>query len=136
MTNDSIRRLIAEVRTLPSLPAIYRELVDALESPQAAVDTAARIISKDMTMVSKILQVVNSSYFSFQPPADHFQPWSRHAIALLGIETIKSLALALHAFSESSQRTLPVSADTLWTHGRRWAPPLGPSPFRNGSATA
>jgi HD-like signal output (HDOD) protein len=114
VANESLRRLIADIRTIPSLPGIYQELVAALQSPQASVETAATIISKDMAMVSKILQVVNSAYFSLRRTISS----PAHAIALLGIDTIKSLVLSLQVFSQFNQSgDLPVSIDALWRHG-------------------
>ncbi len=114
VTNESLRRLIADIRTIPSLPGTYQELVDALQSPQASVETAAAIISKDMAMVAKILQVVNSAYFSLRRTITS----PAHAIALLGIDTIKSLVLSLQVFSQFPRSgSIPVSIDSLWRHG-------------------
>jgi HD-like signal output (HDOD) protein len=114
VTNDSVRRLIADLRTIPSLPGLYQELVAALQSPQASVETAAAIISQDMAMVTKILQVVNSAYFSLRRTISS----PGHAIALLGIDTIKSLVLSLQVFSQfSPSAAMPVSIEALWRHG-------------------
>jgi HD-like signal output (HDOD) protein len=111
--NESVRRLIAEIRTLPSLPSMYQELVTAMQSPQATVDTAAQIVAKDMAMTAKILQVVNSAYFSLRRTITS----PAHAIALLGIDTVKSLAFGLELFAQFSRTGLPVSPDQLWKHG-------------------
>lgn len=114
VTNDSLRRLIADIRTIPSLPGLYQELVAVLQSPQASVETAAAIISKDMAMVTKILQVVNSAYFSLRRTISS----PAHAMALLGLDTIKSLVLGLQVFSQfSPSAAIPVSIETLWRHG-------------------
>ncbi len=111
---DAIKRVIADLRTLPSLPTLYQELVADLQSPSTSVDSAARIIAKDMAMVSKVLQVVNSAYFGLRRTISS----PAHAIALLGIDTVKSLVLSLQVFSQFQQTTaLPVSIDTLWKHG-------------------
>ncbi len=114
VTHEPLRRLIAEIRTIPSLPGIYQELVSALQSPHASAEAAAAIISKDMAMVTKILQVVNSAYFSLRRTISS----PAHAITLLGIDSVKSLVLSLQVFSQFSQPDqLPVSIDALWRHG-------------------
>lgn len=87
LTNESLRTLIAGIRTLPSLPQLYQELVAAMASPTASADAATRIISQDMAMVSKLLQVVNSSFFGLRRTISS----PSHAIGLLGIDAVKSL---------------------------------------------
>jgi len=112
--DDSVKRVIADLQTLPSVPTIYQELVADLQSPHTSVESAARIVSRDMAMVSKILQVVNSAYFGLRRTISS----PAHAIALLGIDTVKSLALSLQVFSQFHQTAaLPVSIDALWKHG-------------------
>jgi len=114
VTHEPLRRLIAQIRTIPSLPGIYQELVSALQSPHTTAETAAAIISKDMAMVTKILQVVNSAYFSLRRTISS----PAHAITLLGIDSVKSLVLSLQVFAQfSTPDRLPLSIDALWRHG-------------------
>ncbi|BCA54747.1 two-component system response regulator [Nitrospira sp. KM1] len=113
MSTESIRGLVADLRSVPCLPDIYQELVAELQSPRASIEAAARILSRDMAMVSKIMQVVNSAYFSLRRTISS----PAHAMALLGIDTVKSLVLGLQIFSQFPQTaSLPLSVDTLWRH--------------------
>ncbi|TKB32851.1 MAG: HDOD domain-containing protein [Nitrospira sp.] len=87
LTSESLRTVIAGIRTLPSLPHLYQELVAAMGSSTASADVATRIISQDMAMVSKLLQVVNSTFFGLRRTISS----PAHAVALLGIDAVKSL---------------------------------------------
>ncbi|MEK7236776.1 MAG: response regulator [Nitrospirota bacterium] len=114
LTNESLRTLIAGIRTLPSLPHLYQELVAAMGSSTASADVATRIISQDMAMVSKLLQVVNSSFFGLRrtiaSPA--------HAVALLGIDSVKALVLSVQVFAQfEGVKRPPIPLETLWKHG-------------------
>ncbi|MCX5723830.1 MAG: response regulator [Nitrospirae bacterium] len=114
LTNESLRSLIAGIRTLPSLPQLYQELVAAMGSSNASVEAATRIISQDMAMVSKLLQVVNSAFFGLRRTISS----PAHAIALLGIDSVKSLVLAVQVFSQFEQaKRSPISLEVLWKHG-------------------
>jgi HD-like signal output (HDOD) protein len=113
LTNESLRALIAGIRTLPSLPHLYQELVAAMDSPAASADVATRIISQDMAMVSKLLQVVNSAFFGLRRTISS----PAHAVALLGIDSVKSLVLSVQVFAqfEDAKRS-PIPLETLWKH--------------------
>ncbi len=114
LKNESLRRLIAEIGTLPSLPNLYHELVTTMQSPFASSESAARIISKDMAMVSKVMQVVNSAFFGLRRTISS----PAHAIALLGLDTIKSLVLSLQVFAQfDHNKRLPIPVEALWRHG-------------------
>lgn len=114
LADDSLRSLIAGIRTLPSLPHLYQELVAAMGSATASADVANRIISQDMAMVSKLLQVVNSAFFGLRRTISS----PAHAIALLGIDSVKSLVLSVQVFSqfEGAKRS-PLPLESLWHHG-------------------
>ncbi|MEO5954364.1 MAG: response regulator [Nitrospiraceae bacterium] len=114
LTNESLRTLIAGIRTLPSLPHLYQELVAAMGSSSASADAATRIISQDMAMVSKLLQVVNSTFFGLRRTISS----PAHAVALLGIDSVKALVLSVQVFAqfEGSKRA-PIPLETMWKHG-------------------
>ena len=114
LADDSLRSLIAGIRTLPSLSHLYQELVAAMGSATASADVANRIISQDMAMVSKLLQVVNSAFFGLRRTISS----PAHAIALLGIDSVKSLVLSVQVFSqfEGAKRS-PLPLESLWHHG-------------------
>lgn len=114
LADESLRTVIAGIRTLPSLPQLYQELVAAMGSSTSSADVATRIISQDMAMVSKLLQVVNSAFFGLRRTISS----PSHAIALLGIDSVKSLVLAVQVFAQfEGAKRPPIPLDALWKHG-------------------
>jgi HD-like signal output (HDOD) protein len=85
-----------------------------LQSPDASIDKIGQIIAKDPGMLTKMLQVVNSPFYGLSRRISS----ATQAVALLGLETIKSLVLSMKVFSqfESSAQTF-FSLDILWNHG-------------------
>ncbi len=111
--NPALRGLVKEIRNLPSLPSIYQELMQEMQSPQASLKKAARIVAKDLGMVTKILQLVNSAFFGLRTRVSN----PEQAVALLGFDTVKSLVLSTQVFSQYDQAALPAfSLDDLWRH--------------------
>ncbi len=114
LENESLKKLIEGLTTVPSVPALYQELMTLLQSGDASVDKAAQIITQDMGMVTKILQVVNSPLYGLRA---HISSPSQ-AVALLGLDAIKSLVLSTKVLSQFDQSKLPFfSLDVLWMHG-------------------
>ena len=100
LASESLKRLTSGLKTLPSPPDLYHRLLKALESPDTSIGEVARLISEDVGMAAKILQLVNSSFFGLprrvSGPTD--------AVALLGMQTVKSLVLCVGIFSEDTAK--------------------------------
>jgi HD-like signal output (HDOD) protein/CheY-like chemotaxis protein len=113
LSNPALRGLVNEIKTLPSLPSIYQDLMQEMQAPQASLKKAARIVAKDLGMVTKILQLVNSAFFGLRTHVSD----PEQAVALLGFDTIKSLVLSSQVFAQFDQAKLPgFSLDELWRH--------------------
>ncbi len=114
LADEQVRNVVLNLRNLPSLPAIYQDLMEEIHSRDASLKRIAKIISGDLAMVSKILQLVNSAFFGLRTTVAN----PEQAVALLGSETIKSLALSMQVFSQFEGTALPgCSLDALWQHG-------------------
>ena len=114
LSNTALQQLVANIKALPSIPTVYQELDVAMQSPHASINTAAGIISKDMAMLSKILQVVNSAYFGLRRTISS----PAHALSLLGLDRVKGLVLTVKLFEQCAQTgPLPVQLEQLWKHG-------------------
>src|SRR5690606_10944423 len=58
LNNNRIRTVVARCDTLPTLPTLYVELTKAIESDKSDAKLIASIISRDMAITAKILQLV------------------------------------------------------------------------------
>jgi len=113
LADRSLKQLISRVDSLPSLPPLYLEIIKELESPYSSIQKIGSIISQDIGMTAKILQLVNSAFFGY---CRHISSPAQ-AAELLGLETIKALVLSVKIFSQmnlSSMRILAV--DRIWDH--------------------
>ena len=63
LSDKSIKNIISKIDSLPSLPSIYTEIVSEMQSDDPAIEKVGQIISKDLSMTAKILQMVNSAFF-------------------------------------------------------------------------
>jgi HD-like signal output (HDOD) protein len=113
LEDESIKRIVSQTETLPSLPAVYTEIIGELQSPDPSVQKIGDIISKDLGMAAKILQVVNSAFFGLVRKISN----PKEAVMLLGTETIKALVLSVKIFSEFNQKKFAwFNFDDLFNH--------------------
>lgn len=94
--DDHLKGLVSHLKTLPSLPTLYLQLLKELQSPDTTMTRVGEIISKDVGMTAKILQLVNSSFFGL---SRHVST-PEHAAKLLGAEIIKAVVLTVQIFSK------------------------------------
>jgi HD-like signal output (HDOD) protein len=112
--NESLRKLVADLKTLPSLPTLYQDLTRELQQAEPSIERIGRIISQDLAMLTKVLQVVNSPFYGLARRVTT----ASQAVALLGLDTIKSLVLTSKIFEAFDQSKLPFfNLDILWQHG-------------------
>ena len=113
MVNKHLKGLVSKLGSLPSLPAVYNQLREALKDPECLINDIAKIIEQDMAMSAKVLQLVNSAFFGLFKTIDS----PAHAVNLLGLDTIKALVLGVGVFSEiKPDNHKSFSAVALWSH--------------------
>ena len=103
LASEKLRRVISRVGSLPSLPSLYYKLSSELSRPEPSIKRVGEIISKDLGMTSKILQLVNSAFFGL--PRHVSSP--AHAVSLLGLDVILGLAVSVHMFAPFDQSKFP-----------------------------
>lgn len=113
LRNQPLASIVSRMRSIPSLPAIYHELTAALQSENTSLGQIEQIISKDVGMAAKILQLGNSAFI-----AAHGRVSSLHdALAHIGTEAVRSLTLSIHVFSQFDRNpTTATHFPPLWDH--------------------
>ena len=113
LASKPLRKLVSGMTVLPSPPACYNEIKSALETPDISMKQVAEIISRDAGMTAKILQLVNSAFFGIPRHVSN----ASQAISIIGLDTVKTLALSFHIFGElTDSRVPPEFIDSLWRH--------------------
>ncbi len=102
LNHENLRQIISKTDTIPSLPSLYMDIMDELQSPAASVERLGKIIEKDLGMTAKIFQLVNSSFFG---SSRHISNLSQ-AVIMLGLDTICSLVLTIGIFSKLDALTM------------------------------
>jgi len=113
LLNDELCNLAGSLKNLPSLPELYLEITEALQSPNTSAQRIAEIASQDPGITAKLLQLSNSAFFGFSREIFSVA----EAVQLLGVSVIQSLALAVPIFSAFSRNKCPAfHIDQAWEH--------------------
>lgn len=105
LRNENLHRLVSQVTSLPSVPAIYNQIVATLETPDVPLRHIGEIIARDVAMTAKVLQLVNSAFFCL--PRRISSP--EHAVSLLGADTVRALVLSAGIFAQFEGKAVPPS---------------------------
>jgi HD-like signal output (HDOD) protein len=101
LDNKKIQKVLAKTGTIPSLPRIYRELMDKIDDEEFSLKEAASLISSDVGMSANIMKQIN---LLGEGEAIH---GIEQAVMLLGLDSIKAIALSTHIFNSMDSVKIP-----------------------------
>lgn len=116
--NPEVKKAILKIANLPSQPSLYNQLLVELNKPEVNLNYVTSVISQDISMTAKILQLVNSAYFGLAREVTEVS----QAVFYLGVETIRDLSFSVQLFSQYDQDLIERSGlASLWDHSLRVA---------------
>ena len=108
----NVKKIMTESSHLPTMPAVAKELLSISEWENVDLDKVATIISRDVSLSSKILSVVNSPYYGFPRQISTIS----QALVVLGLRATRSLTLSFSLLKMSPrQRTSQFDYAGFWT---------------------
>lgn len=116
LKNESLQALAAQMTTLPSVPSVYYRLLTVLHDPNGSMESVGKLVEQDPSLTAKLLQLVNSAFWGFSRKVTN----AVEAANLLGVNTIRSLALGLNTFScFAESKVSGLSINQMWNHSLR-----------------
>jgi len=99
---------------LPTLPAIFTRLQNAIQDPSTDAADVAKIIENDQSLTLRLLKTVNSAAFGLNSKVDSVE----RAIALLGFDEVSQIVLAASLIQSSPQSSKgrPFNMEKFWKH--------------------
>ncbi len=113
LKNEELQAVVSRLEALPSLPSLYLEVTSELESREPSLPRIGHLISEDMAMTAKILQLVNSAFFGLRCRISS----PKQAVQMLGLDTLRALVLTTHVFDKFRTHALGEEESSyLWKH--------------------
>ncbi len=118
LASEKLHAIISKTQSLPSRPKVYEKLVAELQSEEASSITVAGLISDDIALTARILQLINSAFFGLPRRVENVL----QAVNLLGMNTIHDLVLATGIFHEfTGHQSIISSVEMIFNHSLRVA---------------
>jgi two-component system cell cycle response regulator len=111
MQHPGILENFTKMDNLPTLPGIALEILEAVRSEETSLNKIGDILSKDPPLTVKILGLINSAFYSLPTKVTSIS----HAVKLLGIDTVKKVALSF-----SLVRSFSKEKSGLFNYGEFW----------------
>lgn len=113
LENATIKGLISQLSSVPTLPVIYKEIAKEIESREPSAGRIGALISKDPAMTAKILQLANSALLGVRSRISN----ASQAVSLIGLDMIRALVISAHIFTQFEARQMEeMSISRLWKH--------------------
>jgi HD-like signal output (HDOD) protein len=111
---SQVRTAVKSVAALATLPEVTARIVRTVEDPKSTAAQLHTIISHDPALVTRILKVVNSSFYGLPGQIGSVE----RAIVLLGLNAVKNIAVAasLGQLFRGVKLCDGFTAKDLWTH--------------------
>ncbi len=111
--NPAVLAVVSGLKSIPSLPALYHEIMGELGSENTSLERVAAIVAKDAGMTAKILQLANSAMMGLRSRVTN----PTQAVSLIGTEMVRALVLSAHVFSQfEGQEATEACWTALWEH--------------------
>jgi HD-like signal output (HDOD) protein len=109
-----VQQAVKKVTTIATLPEVTARIIKTVEDPKSTAAQLHQIVSHDPALVTRILKVVNSSFYGLPGQIASVE----RAIVLLGLNAIKNIAVAasLGQLFRGVKLCEGFTAKDLWTH--------------------
>jgi putative nucleotidyltransferase with HDIG domain len=105
--------LVSQELRLASLPDVYYRIMEVINSARSSASHIAEAVSKDTSLVARLLKLVNSAFYGFPSKIDTVP----RAVAIIGTKELSTLALGITAVQYFNN--IPpefVDMKNFWTH--------------------
>jgi HD-like signal output (HDOD) protein len=103
LQDPALRTIVSRLDALPVAPRIYTELLKALTDEATSLREIAGIVEHDAAISSKILQLVNSSFFGLARRMTSIE----RAVDCLGLKMLSNLMLSTAVFRKFDETVCP-----------------------------
>lgn len=113
-SREEIRRIVEAMDNMPPLSPTVTKVIELANSPTSSPAELNRVISMDPVLTARVLKLINSAFFSLPQQVTNLT----RAIVMLGVNTIKNLALstALVGTMGRDQTEGGLDIDAFWEH--------------------
>ncbi|MBE9571600.1 MAG: HDOD domain-containing protein, partial [Proteobacteria bacterium] len=114
MDAQTFFKKLDSIPDIPTLPSIVITVNKMLQDYDTSIKNLSKAIEKDQSMVTKILRLVNSTFYGFRSRIKNIP----HAIIVLGFNTIRNAVVSVSVIKTFSEKDIceGVEIEEFWKH--------------------
>ncbi len=114
MTAKSPKEVIQNITQIGALPQTLAAVLNVINDPTAGADDIAEIISKDVSLTTRVLKMVNSSHYARRRKVTKIS----EAVMVMGLNSIRMLTLSSSVFGMLPEKEIAEKLDVrrIWRH--------------------
>jgi putative nucleotidyltransferase with HDIG domain len=114
MKPDLNEKITEYIKNMPSLPTSVAKVLEVCNNPQTSPADLNHVISLDPVLVGRVLKLINSAYYGLSNQVTNLV----RAIIMLGINTVKNLAISTAVMGNLAGKKDPLGLDMegFWRH--------------------
>lgn len=94
LTSAELRAAVGDIDRLPTRPRIFEEVLTLLSDPKSSSAEISAVISQDVSLAARLLQLVNSSFFATARRCTRVE----EAVKMLGLNVVRDVVLVLGVY--------------------------------------
>ncbi len=114
MSNPSIKDLIRNNLSIPTLPEVVMRINSLIEDPDAGTAEIGSLVSEDAPLAAKVLRIANSAYYGLSGECVS----TSHASTVLGVKVLKNIVTQVAVINQFDhlEGNDYFSVSDLWDH--------------------
>jgi putative nucleotidyltransferase with HDIG domain len=111
---ENLKKLTSYISKIPALPVTVSKVLEIANNPNTSPVDLNKVISLDPVLMARVLKLINSAYYGV---TNHVTSLVR-AIIMLGINTVKNLALSTAVLGSLSKKEnfQALNMNGFWQH--------------------
>jgi HD-like signal output (HDOD) protein len=112
--DSSVRKIVQSIDQISTLPTIYANVNELVDSPTSSASDLGKVISVDQGFTARLLRLVNSAFYGFPSRIDTVS----RAVTIIGFKQLKELVLATSVMSmfKNMGNGISLSMEAFWKH--------------------
>ncbi len=114
MESQRFFQKLDSINDIPTLPIIVMKVNKMLQDSETSIEKLSKTIETDQAMVTKILRLVNSTFYGFRSQIKNIN----HAIIVLGFNTVRNATVSVSIIKLFSEKNTyeGFAISDFWKH--------------------
>ncbi|MDZ7380094.1 MAG: HDOD domain-containing protein [candidate division KSB1 bacterium] len=109
---EKLRRYLAKVEYVPTIPTIVNQVLTELENPDANLNEVVEVLMADQVLTLRMIRLVNSAFWGLK----HQVQSLKEAIVFMGLREVRNVVLSTWLVNAFVSKVARFRIEAFWEH--------------------